>query len=164
MKFVTGSIAEFGSAFIEAGADLVCIAEPSGTGEILGKKLFSEFALPYLNELTGYFRQHYKIPSLVHICGKLRTLGTALSSLGADAISVDSSTSIKVLKEFAPEKLAMGNVSTYLLASGDSERVLRSGKLCLARGVDILAPACGISPLTPIRSIRALSQAVGGAA
>jgi len=160
MKTVTRNLSEFGSALIEAGADLVCIADPSATGELLGRKSFSEFTIPYINELTVYFREKYKVPCIVHICGRIRPLGTVLSALEAEVLSVDSITSIKVLKEYAPDKIAMGNVSTYLLAEGDPERVLRSGKLCLKRGADILAPACGISPLTSIANIKALSRAV----
>ena len=52
----------------EAGADAICVAEPSGTGEILGAKRFREFTVPYINRLLDAIDVPVKI---VHICGKL---------------------------------------------------------------------------------------------
>ncbi|NLK52323.1 MAG: hypothetical protein GX295_07750 [Syntrophomonadaceae bacterium] len=36
-------------AQLTAGADVICISEPSGTGEILGPRLFHNFAVKYIN-------------------------------------------------------------------------------------------------------------------
>jgi MtaA/CmuA family methyltransferase len=160
LQAVNAALKRFASAMIEAGADVVCIADPSATGEILGKRAFGEFALPYINELVTDLREQYGVPAIVHICGNVRTLGTMLSEVAAEAVSVDSMVSIKVLKEFAPSKVAMGNVSTYLLAKGNPSRMQRSGEICLQRGAGILAPACGISPKTSLASIRSLAQVV----
>jgi MtaA/CmuA family methyltransferase len=160
MQTVNAALKRFGSAMIEAGADVVCVADPSATGEIMGKRAFGEFALPYINELVTVLRQRHGTPAIVHICGNVRTLGTMLSELAAEAVSVDSMISIKVLKKMAPAKVAMGNVSTYLLAKGDALRIRRSGETCLQRGAGILAPACGISPKTPIAGLCSLAQVV----
>ena len=40
MQFVTDEIIKFARAQIDAGADIIAISDPSGTGEILGPKLF----------------------------------------------------------------------------------------------------------------------------
>jgi len=160
MHAVNTALKRFGSAMIEAGADVVCIADPSATGEIMGRRAFGEFALPYINELVTHLREKHGVPAIVHICGNVRTLGTMLSEVAAEAVSVDSMISIKALKELAPAKVAMGNVSTYLLAKGNLSRVRRSGEICLQRGAGILAPACGISPKTRLASIRSLAQVV----
>ena len=57
MEFVTDQLIAFGKAQIEAGADVIAISDPSGTGEILGPKYFKEFAVTYLNKLLEDFRQ-----------------------------------------------------------------------------------------------------------
>ena len=44
MEFITDQLIAFGRAQIEAGADVIAISDPSGTGEILGPKYFEEFA------------------------------------------------------------------------------------------------------------------------
>jgi MtaA/CmuA family methyltransferase len=150
----------FGEAMLQAGADVVCIADPSATGEIIGRKAFEEFVVPYVNKMIDRFRTRFDVPSIVHICGNVKTLGGALSAIEADAISIDSLVSIPLLKTMIGEKVAMGNVSTHLLASGTPEAVLRAASACLASGADILAPACGISPKTPVRNVQNLLRAV----
>jgi [methyl-Co(III) methanol-specific corrinoid protein]:coenzyme M methyltransferase len=160
MKVINYSLKRFGSALIEAGADVICIADPSATGEIMGRKSFAAFALPYINELVEYFRERHNVPAIVHICGNVRTLGGILAEIASEVISVDALLSIKALKELTPHKVTMGNVSTFLLARGDAARIRRSGEVCLQRGVDILAPACGVSPTTPLSGIRSLAQVV----
>ncbi|MBF0290977.1 MAG: methylcobamide--CoM methyltransferase, partial [Nitrospinae bacterium] len=117
--------------------------------------------LPYLNELSNHFRGGFGAPSIVHICGDVRNFGDALSQISAEAISVDTIVGIAKLKEMARGKITMGNVSTYLLEKGDPRGVMKSGQRCVAKGVDILAPACGISPKTPVANILSLSLAAG---
>ncbi|MGC2047574.1 MAG: uroporphyrinogen decarboxylase family protein [Gallionella sp.] len=159
MATVTENLIRFGDALAEAGADVICIADPSASGEILGKKAFAEFAIPYINTLVNYFREELGIPSIVHICGDVRCLGGLLSEIAAESISVDAMVSIKTLKELAPAKISMGNVSTFLLEKGTPGDIAKHGKRCLRVGVDILAPACGISPRTPVANIMGLSRA-----
>ena len=148
----------FGDALIEAGADLVCIADPSATGELIGGKAFAEFVLPYLNLMTEHFRDRFGTPAIVHICGDVKSLGGQLGELSAEVVSVDAMVGIPKLKELARGKLTMGNISTFLLEQGSADAVERAGLACLAHGVDILAPACGIGPRTPIANIRSLAN------
>ncbi|MBS3909985.1 MAG: MtaA/CmuA family methyltransferase [Actinobacteria bacterium] len=157
----TESLIAFGDAMLEAGADVLCIADPSATGEIIGREAFGEFVLPYLNEMLDHFRNVFDVPAIVHICGDVRSLGTALADISAEAISVDSVVGIKTLKELIGGKVTMGNISTRLLEKGEPDSVFKSGMNALVSGgVDILAPACGISPKTPIRNIRSLPKAI----
>ena len=159
-RHCTEAIMAFGDALIEAGADLICIADPSATGEIIGREAFAEFALPYLNELSDHFLARFGAPTIVHICGNVKSLGGSLANVSAAAVSIDSLVGIGTLKELAPGKVAMGNVSTFMLEKGEPQQLAKSARRCLADGVDILAPACGISPRTPVANIRALAEAV----
>lgn len=160
MELVNENLIRFGDALAEAGADVICIADPSASGEILGKKSFAEFAIPYINSLVTHFREKHGIPSIVHICGDVRCLGNLLSEIAAESISVDAMVSIKTLKELAPAKVSMGNVSTYLLEKGEPDDITKHGERCLRGGVGILSPACGISPRTPLVNIRGLARAI----
>ena len=49
LTFVTTQLIRFARAQIEAGADVISVADPSGTGEILGPKLFERYTGKYLN-------------------------------------------------------------------------------------------------------------------
>lgn len=160
MKLITHNLKAFGRALIKAGADVVCIADPSASGELIGKRAFSEFALPYINELVNCFRKEFGTPSIVHICGKVQSLGTSLSAIAAECISVDSVVSIAKLKQLAPSKITMGNVSTYMMAKGHPASIIKNGRRCIRIGAEILAPACGMSTRTPLESIRSLAKAV----
>ena len=150
----------FGDAMVEAGADLICIADPSATGDLLGPQTFAEFCLPYLNRMADHFQNTHNISVIVHICGDVKGTGKLLSRLTAKVISVDSVVAIKRLRQLAPDKVSMGNVSTFILEKADPEKVAKAAGLCLRHGVDILAPACGISPITPLANIRSLADCV----
>jgi [methyl-Co(III) methanol-specific corrinoid protein]:coenzyme M methyltransferase len=97
---------------------------------------------------------------IVHICGDIKATGELLPRLTAKVISVDSVVAIKHLKQLAPDKVSMGNVSTFILEKADPEKVAKAAGVCLNHGVDILAPACGISPITPLANIRSLADCV----
>ncbi|GFO60617.1 methylcobamide--CoM methyltransferase [Geomonas silvestris] len=159
-RHCTQELQRFGEVLIEAGADLICIADPSATGDIIGRGAFLEIALPYLNQLTDHFKERFGVPTIVHICGNVKALGDGLSQLSAHALSIDSLVGIDVLRELAPGRPTMGNISTILLEQGTPEQLARASRRCLEQGVDILAPACGIGPRTPLANIRAVAESV----
>ncbi len=157
LSFLTDNGITYGEALIGGGADIITIADPSATGEILGPKLFSEFALPYLNRMIAAIHAKEK-PVIVHICGDVKPIYEQLKMLDADCISVDNAVNMKDAKDTLSGKRLMGNVSTRLLQNGPQksiEVVSRS----LLDSVDILAPACGISAKTPVMHIKAMTEA-----
>lgn len=159
--FCTGEAIRFGEALLAAGADHICIADPSATGDLLGPAAFKEFCLPYLNRMSEHFGEGQKTGVIIHICGNIKVIGHLLRQLAAPVVSVDSIVSIKTLRELAPDKVAMGNVSTFTLEKGSPDKVAAAASLCLNQGVEILAPACGISPVTPLANLRALAGVLG---
>lgn len=70
-------------------AEFIAIADPSGTGEILGPKLFEEYALPALNRICEELKPLCK-GVIVHICGQLRTIYPQLAKLKCSGLSVDA--------------------------------------------------------------------------
>lgn len=158
LSFLTDSVVRYGEALIESGADVIVIADPSATGEILGPRMFKEFAVPYLNRITDHMRG-LRTPVIVHICGNVRPIYVPLKDLSAQCVSVDSAVGIKEVKTALPGKMIMGNVSTILLQKGPEEQIRKVSQAILNNGVDILAPACGVSALTPVKHIRAMAEA-----
>lgn len=149
----------FGDALVEAGADVMCIADPSATGDLIGPAAFEEFVLPCINKMTEHFRRRYGKPSIVHICGDAKRLGDVLRGLSAEVVSVDSVVGIQHLRSMVPGKVTMGNISTHVLERGEPAKLAKAAEQCLRHGVDILAPACGISPKTPMKNILAVAEA-----
>ncbi len=150
-----------GDALVDAGADTICIADPSGTGELIGAKAFEAFALPYVNRIVDHFAGR-GVLSIVHICGDVKALRGALAEISAPAISIDSNVSFRTLRALAPEHVTMGNVSTYLLEYGKAGTLRQVAAARMRDGVDIVAPACGIGPRTPVANIRAIADVVSG--
>ena len=145
--------AEFGSRMAEAGADFICISEPSGTGEIMGKKRFAEFSVKYINRVLDKMPQ---VGTIVHICGDLSGVYDCLSDIHCDIFSVDAVVPIKNVKKYLEGKAVMGNVSTFALGSEREETVRKLSLNAMRSGADILAPACGLSTKSSLANVRAM--------
>ena len=63
-------LADYARALVSAGATVIAIGDPTATVEILGPRLFQEYAVRYLNELTQAIHA-LATPVIVHICGKM---------------------------------------------------------------------------------------------
>ncbi len=155
MDFVTEQLMRFGLAQIEAGADVIAVSDPSGTGEILGPKYFAEFAVPCLNRLVGRFRQA-GAGTIVHICGQMSPVYRQAAGIGSHALSFDAIVPLREARENLPGRVLMGNVSTYGIEFGDPQKIRAMTKACLQTGVDILAPACGLGMKTPLENEQAM--------
>jgi len=159
MECVTDNLIAFGKAQIRAGADVLAISDPSGTGEILGPRVFNNFAVPYLNKITTAIRAEAEVGIIIHICGRLKNIYSGITALASDAISFDSITHAKKLAENVHNKAIMGNVSTFILEKGNPEKLSRVARKCVEDGITILSPACGIGPRTSLANIRSIVNA-----
>jgi len=161
LEIATEAALRFGDALIDAGADVVCIADPSATGELLGRPAFERFAAPYVNDLTRHFEQR-GVQTIVHVCGDVRSLKSAFGDLAAPTLSIDSMVRVDQAIELAPGKTLMGNISTYLLEYGKPSSVAKVAENCHRLGAQIISPACGIGARTPAANLRAGAEAVRG--
>ena len=159
LSYASDFLAAFAAAMIAAGADIIAIADPSATGEILGPRLFEEYALPYLNRVIDTVHA-LKVPVILHICGDLKPVKRLIPALSADAISTDAVVNLKNLKDEFPGLITMGNVSTYLLEFGEPHSVAKKTRQLILDGIDIISPACGLSTSTPLDRIRAITKTV----
>jgi len=161
LDYVTRLLVEYAREVIDAGADVIAIGDPTATGEILGPKLFHDYAVRYLNQLSDAIHDVGK-PVIIHICGDMSRSREHLAALHADAISVDALVSLKRLKEDFPQINTMGNVSTSLLEFGEADKVVRVTERLVRDGTDIISPACGLSTSTGLTNIRAITDTVKG--
>ncbi|MBM4065895.1 MAG: MtaA/CmuA family methyltransferase [Planctomycetes bacterium] len=157
LRFLTDNSIRHGEALIGHGADVMVISDPSATGEILGPSLFKEFVLPCLNRIVNRMHKLGK-PVIVHICGSVRPVYELLKELASECISVDAMTNIREAKNVISGKKIMGNVSTILLQNGPVDKIQNVSKNLLDCGIDILAPACGLSAKTPVKHIKTMTE------
>jgi [methyl-Co(III) methanol-specific corrinoid protein]:coenzyme M methyltransferase len=161
MRFVTEELIRFANAQVEAGADVIAISDPSGTGEILGSKFFEEFAVKYLNMLLDGIAERSPA-TIVHICGRMHKVYPQINMVRADALSFDSVVSLKEARENLKGRVLMGNVSTFTLEFGDEQQIEKLTRTCMRSGADIIAPACGLGMKSPLSNVKAILKAVRG--
>ncbi|MGE5530910.1 MAG: uroporphyrinogen decarboxylase family protein [Bacteroidota bacterium] len=159
LEVLTERLAQFGREQIEAGAEVIAIADPTATGEILGPRMFGQLAVPPLARLTEALHEH-GAPVIVHICGRVNTIVSHLAAIGADAISVDDMVKLSSLREHLPNTAIMGNLSTSVLQGGPVEKIAQWVERIGRVQADIIAPACAVVPDTPLAHVRALAEAV----
>jgi [methyl-Co(III) methanol-specific corrinoid protein]:coenzyme M methyltransferase len=159
VDYSTNHIIELARLMVENGADIISIADPTATGEILGPKLFDEYAVRYLNKLIDAIHA-MNTQVIVHICGRMNAVQKYIPALHSDAISTDSLVNLRLLKDEYTELTTMGNLSTILLEFGDEDKVASQTDRLIAEGIDIISPACGLSTSTPLKNINSMTKVV----
>ncbi len=159
MDFVTDNLIDFAGRMIDAGADLIAVSDPSGTGEILGPKNFALYTVPYLNKIVDYVHGRGK-KCIVHICGNMTNVYEEINKVRADALSFDSIVPMSQAKEALKGRVLMGNVSTYTLEFGDREQIEKMTEACVRNGSSIVSPACGLGTKSSIENIKTMLETV----
>lgn len=157
-QFINEYSIKYAIEMIKAGADVIAISDPTATGEILGSKNFEKFAVPFYKEIIDVIHS-YKVPVIVHICGKANTIIESLNLIDADALSFDSIVNMRLAKSQIRTNL-MGNVNTQLLHTGEKGKIVSITKNCIDSGVNIVSPACGLSMGTPVKNLQAMTDSV----
>jgi MtaA/CmuA family methyltransferase len=159
MDYVSECLLEYARLMLANGVTLISIGDPTATGEILGPKMFEEYAVTYLNKVIDGIHA-FGAPVIVHICGNMNTVKPLIPSIRSDAISTDALVNLKLLKKEYPEITTMGNLSTYLLEFGKPTEVADRAESLVRDGVDIISPACGLSTSTALENINAMTTVV----
>lgn len=163
LHYLTDYLVYFARCQIAAGADTIAIADPTATGEILGSANFHRFILPMLQRLVKEIHAAGG-QAIVHICGDATVLLKDLQEIEGAALSFDSLVDLSKAKTVLGDVPVMGNINTQLLHTGERQRIVQAAAGLLAQGIDIIAPACGISLATPRKNLEALTCTVKGSA
>jgi len=160
IEFINEKLIQYGIDMVKNGADVIAVSDPTATGEILGKINFEKFAVPMFKKLVD---EIHKLDSriIIHICGDTSSIIESLNLIGADAFSFDSIVNIKSVKDKIEAKV-MGNVNTQLLQEGPGDRIISVTQNCIKSGLDIIAPACGLSMSTTIENLKLMTDSVKG--
>lgn len=159
IDYVSNFLIAYARLLIEGGVTMIAIGDPTATGEILGPKIFETYALRYLNKIADAVHTA-GTPVIIHICGDIKPVKHLLPQLRSEALSTDALVNLRILKEEYPALITMGNLSTYLLQSGNTGAVAHRTRKLVRDGIDIIAPACGLSTSSPLENIQAMTGAV----
>lgn len=167
---------DYVEALSDVGPDVICVAEPTASPELIDPLQFKSIVKPRLEDLAGFMNEK----KVLHICGSTQDIVKDMASIGYDGISVEEKVDIAKAKEdlgkgavnlnaggkclpkggVNPSSKIVGNISTsQTLFTGSIDDVKTEVKNALDAGVDILAPSCGLAPLSPIDNIKAMVEA-----
>ncbi|MEN6545125.1 MAG: uroporphyrinogen decarboxylase family protein, partial [Armatimonadia bacterium] len=155
LERLTDLLLGFGAEQIAKGVEVIAIADPTATGEILGPRLFKTQAAPVLARLTRGL-QALGARVIVHICGNVHTIAPLLAEIGANAISVDDMVGLRKLRGQVPNAAVMGNLCALRLQEDPPESIASWVQRIGLRQADIIAPACAMVPTTPLANLQAL--------
>ena len=120
-------VVAFAQRQVQAGADVVAVADPTATGEILGRRKYVEFAEPYQRQVAATIQQ-IGVPVILHICGCPNALLGSLAEVAVGAISLDETADLHAAREALAGRCLMGNISAELLAEGPAEAIRRNAE------------------------------------
>ncbi|MGV7234852.1 MAG: uroporphyrinogen decarboxylase family protein [Nitrosomonadaceae bacterium] len=164
-SFSTEIIEKYAHALINAGADIICILEP--TASILGPREFRKFSGCYVNHIIESYK-YANIETVYHTCGNTMHLIEEMASTGVSVLSLDApENGVDMAKaaQLAPENvIIMGNINpTYVLNDGSVEVIKKNTTELMEQMRPypnfILSTGCDLPPETPIENMKAFMQA-----
>jgi len=157
ITFATQIVIEYGKAQYRAGSDIVAVADPMASGDVISPGMFREFVKPALTKIAdnlGGVR-------VLHICGHAEKIVPDMVETGFNGISIEEVVDVASIKNLVGDVKILGNVSSKKTLVFDSPNDVKAeARKALEAGVDLLEPGCGISPIVPLENIKALVEAV----
>ncbi len=161
---LTGLI-HWGIAVAEAGADIICISDPTVSQDVMSRDTWLEFGFPYISRLVNALKKTGK-PLKLHVCGDTTDRLETFADAGFHILSLDTKVDFEKAREKVGDRVClMGNVcpSTTLLFGTPQDVENDSKKVIQQAGRDgrfILSSGCMLSPDTPGENIHAMVKAV----
>ena len=144
-------------AIQDAGADVICVNEPTASPELIDPNQFKSLIKPNLEDLADYI----EINKVLHICGSTQPIIRDMATCGFDGISVEEAVNIPQAQKDIEDVdcVILGNISTSkTLLSGSASDVKGDVKKVLDECIDLIAPSCGIAPNSPLDNIKAMVE------
>lgn len=154
------SLIVYSVAVIHAGADIIFISDPTSSGDAISKMHWEEWGLPYTARLVNMIKRS-GVKTILHICGDTTDRLKSLAETGVDCLSLDEVVDFeKARKILGSDYCLMGNVSTTLLALGNTNDVEEATKAVIGKaGKDsplILSGGCLLADICPPENISAM--------
>jgi uroporphyrinogen decarboxylase len=164
-RFATERIQEYIHLLISAGAEAICILEP--TAVMLGPDHFREFSARYVEHLvkstqySGVATIYHTCGNTMHLVGKMAESGVSGVSLDAEEFGVDLP---EVARNISEDVVVIGNISPVSVLLNGTPELIRDevGKLLEQMAPFpnfILSTGCDLPQETPLENIEAFMEA-----
>jgi [methyl-Co(III) methanol-specific corrinoid protein]:coenzyme M methyltransferase len=158
LDIATEAAIVYANALVEAGADIISVADPVASPDLMSPDSFRQFLKARLQK----FSSSVNSVTVLHICGNVNAILSDMADCGFEGLSVEEKIgSPKKAKEVIANRARfVGNISSpFTLLPGPIDKIKAEAKQALEDGVDVLAPGCGIAPMTPLENIKAMVAA-----
>jgi [methyl-Co(III) methanol-specific corrinoid protein]:coenzyme M methyltransferase len=158
LDFATEATIAYANSMVLAGADVVAIADPVASPDLMSPDSFRDVLQSRLKK----FSSSVNSVTVLHVCGNVNPILNYMADCGFEGLSVEEKVgSVKKAKEVIGNRARfIGNISSpFTLLPGPIEKIKEESKKALEEGVDVLAPGCGIAPMTPLSHIKAMVEA-----
>jgi uroporphyrinogen decarboxylase len=165
-RFSAGVIQPYARALVHAGADLLCILEP--TAAIIGPADFERFSAAFVRQIIDAVR-NTGADTIYHICGNSMHLIEPMARSGVSALSLDSpqiGVNLPLAAQKAgPEVIVIGNVNPVAVMQEGSPDLVRTTCLELLEQMQeypnfILSTGCDLPPGVPLENLQAFMDTV----
>lgn len=141
----------------------VCsVADPVSSMDLLGKKQFDEFSMPYWKSMVEQIRCYTGKSPSIHVCGKTKKIWKDIAAAGFSGFSADNCEDLEEVKmELGNIMSVSGNVPPVeVLRNGTPEAVIENVGQCIKKAGDspkgyILSAGCQIPLGTPKENLLA---------
>jgi uroporphyrinogen decarboxylase len=153
VNFAERIIIDYASALVDAGADVVCILEP--TACFLSPATFREFSGRSIAQIV----RHIDAIPVLHVCGNTSNLAEEMAATGVQGISLDAMVDLAAVAKRVPRDcVVMGNIDPVRVMVNQSPEGVRQAVRDLCEKMSayenfILATACDLPPETPLENI-----------
>lgn len=150
--------------YINAGAGIISIADPTSSGDLISREQFIEFSLPYLKKVVKRVEEKGAVVS-IHICGNITNRLDQIPETGARNISLDYKVDLWKARELVGSKMAFsGNMNPVAIMQNETPEGVRAAcRACIEKAGTgssfILMPGCDIPPGVPLENILAMVEA-----
>ncbi|OXU14886.1 uroporphyrinogen decarboxylase family protein [Sedimentisphaera salicampi] len=164
-EFSAGVLESYASALCDAGADSICILEP--TGVIFGPNEFEAYSAKYVERINNLCRDK-GVETIYHICGNSMHLIEKMTNSGVSALSLDSpdtGVDLHLAAEKAGEDVVIiGDLNPVsVMKESNAQEVYQAATELLDKMKDvpnfILSTGCDLPPGTPPENIEAFMKA-----
>ncbi|HPS89247.1 MAG TPA: methylcobamide:CoM methyltransferase MtaA, partial [Methanosarcina vacuolata] len=158
LDIATEAAIAYANAMVEAGADVIAIADPVASPDLMSPDSFRQFLQARLQKFSASVNS----VTVLHICGKVNAILSDMADCGFEGLSVEEKigNAAEGKKIIGDRARLVGNVSSpFTLLPGPIDKIKAEAKVALEGGIDVLAPGCGIAPMTPLENIKAMVAA-----
>jgi len=165
LSFTTELYLTYIQGYIDAGAKVILMAEPSASGDMISRKHFNEVVMPYIKAASRRLADKGVI-IILHICGNVSDRLDLIAESGVHIMSLDYKVDLTLARDAFAGKIAFsGNLNPVsVVQSGAREEIVRetiAGIEKVGEGHSyIVMPGCDIPPSTPLENLKLISETV----